>query len=440
MGCYRKSSGPCKVGRVLCVGALLLMGAGRAAGQPSECKLLAGDGKPRDSFGSSLAISGQTALIGAWDSGRDDQGAAYIFTRAGETWTERAKLLASDPGDFDHFGVSCALEGGTALVGAYMKEGSAGPRQGAVYVFERAEQGWRQHAKLVADPPVANSHFGVSLAISGDTAIVGAPGAGECAVNGPPPAGCAYIFKRQGDAWAQQAKLVPAGEPEEDASFGAPVAISGDVAVVGAMGETGGAGPGQGAAYVFRLSHGVWWQEAKLVASDANADDRFGGAVALAGDTAVVSAYFKAGSAEYPEGAAYIFRRTGGTWSEEAKIVGPSPARKGSFGWAVAAQDNIIAVTEPGRAATHVFMRSGATWTLHASLTASDAKTEDSFGSAVALGGDIVLVGACFKDGPADLPKDEPPSGSVPTDAPADPPRLPAGWRQGAVYVFPRRR
>jgi hypothetical protein len=272
-------------------------------------KLTALDGTAGDYFGRFVALSGARALVGA--SGDDalmyNSGSAYVFERQEDgTWAEVAKLTASDAGlHGDFFGSSVALSGARALVGA---DGDDAPMwdSGSAYVFERQEDGtWIEEDKLTASDGRAGDHFGGSVALSGARALVGAVnGAG---VDGE-VSGSAYVFERHEDGtWAEVAKLT-ASDGEFLDRFGFSVALSGERALVGAFYGSGVQGE-SGSAYVFeRQEDGTWIEEAELTASDGRAGDHFGISVALSGAWALVGAWGDADQGLF-SGSAYFFKR-----------------------------------------------------------------------------------------------------------------------------------
>jgi hypothetical protein len=236
------------------------------AGAP-ESKLTAGDGAAYDAFGGSVAINGDTAIVGACydDVGANsDQGSAYVFVRSGTAWTQQAQLTAGDGAAGDHFGKSVAISGDTAIVGADDADVGANIDQGSAYVFVRSGTAWTQQAQLTAGDGAAGDLFGASVAISGDTAIVGAY---DDDVGANSDQGSAYVFVRSGTTWTQQAQLT-AGDGAAGDAFGKSVAISGDTAIVGAGYDDVGANSDQGSAYVFVRSGTAWSQQAKLTAGD----------------------------------------------------------------------------------------------------------------------------------------------------------------------------
>jgi hypothetical protein len=299
-----------------------------------EAKIVASDRANNDYFGYSVAISGDTVIVGAW---RDDnsRGAAYIFTRSGTTWTQQAKIRSSDSLGVSSFGNSVAIDGDTAIVGSYGTLNEAG----AAYIFTRTGTTWTQQVKILASDYTTGAKFGWSVSISVDTAIVGAYSDDNTVTDG----GAAYIFTRSGTTWAEEAKIVASDFKMFD-EFGRSVAISGDTVIVGAWRERTVA-RASGAAYIFTRSGTTWTEQAKLIASDAELDDYFGSSVALEGDTAVVGAYWEG---IYKDGAAYIFTRSGTTWTEQMKIQKPNPFVD-QFGTSVSISNSTIVAGAPDR-------------------------------------------------------------------------------------------
>ncbi|MGI8758559.1 MAG: Calx-beta domain-containing protein, partial [Acidimicrobiales bacterium] len=221
----------------------------------------------------------------------------------GTTWAQQAKLTAIDAAAGDRFGRSVAVSGDTAVVGAYLDDDAfAGTDSGSAHVFTRTGTTWAQQAKLTAIDAAAGDRFGRSVAVSGDTAVVGAPFDDPTDTD----SGSAYVFTRTGATWAEQAKLTAADGAADD-HFGRSVAVSGDTAVVGAhFDDDDDAGTDSGSAYVFTRTGTTWAQQAKLTAADAAAYDYFGYSVAVSGDTAVVGARGD-DDAGLDSGSAYVF-------------------------------------------------------------------------------------------------------------------------------------
>jgi len=305
----------------------------RSSGGWNEvAKLLASDGAAYDYFGISVALSNDTALIGAfWDDDLGmDSGSAYVFTRdVTGTWSQQAKLHASNGAARDWFGYAVALSNDTALIGAVRDE-DLGTSSGSVYVFTRDATGtWSQQAKLLAGDGDANDWFGNAVALSNDTALIGAVQDDYLGSL----SGSAYVFTRNATGtWSQQVKLL-AGDGDANDWFGDAVALNNDTALIGASGDDD-LGTYSGSAYVFtRDATGTWSQQAKLLASDGVANDWFGDAVALSNDTALIGAHWD----NDVSGSAYVFTRDAtGTWSQQAKLLASDGAASDRFGNAVA--------------------------------------------------------------------------------------------------------
>ncbi|MEA1053375.1 FG-GAP repeat protein, partial [Lamprobacter modestohalophilus] len=350
-----------------------------------QAKLTASDAAERAEFGSSVALSGDTALIG---DHRYLSGAAYVFVRSGTTWIQQAKLTSISGSIYERFGSSVALSGDTALIGAH------GSGSGAAYVFVRSGTTWSQQARLTSDDGVSGGYFGDSVALSGDTALIGAPRDDE---NGY--TGAAYVFVRSGITWSQQVKLA-ATDVGREGQFGNAVALSGDTALIGAYFADTAAGPGAGSAYVFTSSDNSWSQQAKLTAGVGVDDSWFGNAVALSGDTALIGAPQDDDQGS-STGSVFVFVRSGGRWSQQAKLTRDGPQYSGKFGSSVALAGDTALIGAPydndngsRSGAAYVFERSGTTWSQQAKLTAGDGERDDVFGTAVSLDGDTALIGA----------------------------------------------
>ncbi len=282
-----------------------------------QAKLTASDRSIGDSFGAGVSISGDYVLVGSpYDDvgANNSQGSAYVFVRNGTTWTQQAKLIASDGAVGDSFGTSVSISGDYAIVGAVQDDGS----RGSAYVFIRNGTTWTQQAKLTANDGAAGDYFGYSVSLSGNYALVGA-----AVDNGS--LGSAYVFIRNGITWTQQAKLTASDGGGGD-NFGYSVSISGDYALVGAAYDDIGANANQGSAYVFVRSGGTWTQQAKLIASDGAVDDVFGGSVSISGDYALVGAYNNDVGLNANQGSAYVYKRTGTSWSLVRQVVDNAPA------------------------------------------------------------------------------------------------------------------
>jgi len=376
----------------LAVVLALLLPMAPVSADGTEAKLTAGsDGAAGDLFGYSVSTSGDTAVVGAWaDDG--NKGSAYVFVRTGTTWSKEAKLTAGDGAAGDQFGQSVSISGDTVVVGA-PGDDDKGNNSGSAYVFVRSGTTWSEEAKLIASDGAAVDLFGYSVSISGDTAAVGATlGDGKVANSGS-----AYVFVRSGTTWSQQAELKASDGASVD-FFGGSVSISGDTVAVGAYWDNAK----KGSAYVFLRSGTSWSQQAKLIASDGAADDLFGISVSISGDTAVVGAHWD----DSKKGSAYVFLRSGTTWNQQAKLTAGSDGAAGDyFGMSVSISEDTVVVgahqdddTYGQSGAAYVFVRSGTTWSKQAKLKASDCAPSDLFGYSVSINGDTIAVGAHYDD------------------------------------------
>lgn len=271
-------------------------------------KLTADDGGSFDNFGASVALDGSTVVIGANGAtvgSNAAQGAVYIFTESNGTWTQMQKLTADDGVAFDNFGLSVALQGSMILVGSPQATVGANAAQGAVYVFTESNGTWTQTQKLTANDGAHNDSFGESVALNGSTALVGAYNA---TVNGHPFQGAAYIFTESNDTWIEEQKLT-ASDGTTNANFGNAVALADGSALIGADGSTVDGNTFQGKVYLFTDAGGTWSQLNTFVASDGAVDDYFGAALAWDGTTALISTPHPVINGNAWQGAAYFYQQ-----------------------------------------------------------------------------------------------------------------------------------
>jgi hypothetical protein len=361
-------------------------------------------------------------------------------------------LIASDP---VRFGVSVGASGDTVVVGA-MSAPSATGTPGAAYVFVRDGSIWVQQGKLIDADIVDGGFYGHAVAISGDTVIVGAP-------SGPTQfgPGAAYIYARSNGVWSLQQRIL-AADGQNSEQFGYAVAISGNTVLIGTPGDTPGTPYGhgsvyvytrtgttwsfqsklvepvpvvanffgaavalhndtaligvsasdsyRGAAYVFARDNGVWTQQARFTVADGEAFDQFGGAVSVHGDTAVVGAFVDRVNGQQRHGSAHVFVRQSGTWSGQAQLFPSGIGNTSQFGLGVAIENDTLLVGARhgdigiGRQGVVAhYERAAGSWVLKQTIHASDGSTDDVFGHSVALSGDNVVVGA-HTDEPTGMP------------------------------------
>lgn len=386
-------------------------------------KLTASDADADDNFGYSLAISGRTVLVGAWqnDSLRANSGAAYVFELAADnTWQSTVKLTP-DNADFagDEFGKAVDIDGDYLVVGAQFDDTVDNDR-GAVYIFARtndAERPWQQVAKLTANDSAFRDFFGRTVAISGNYIVVGAPEDDDMGNQ----SGSAYVFELNttNSTWQQVAKLTAADGDAND-NFGTSVAIDADTVVVGADEHNHNDINNNGAAYVFERdpSTGSWPQTAKLTAADGDAQDEFGTSLALQDNRLLVGTPFD-DDPDNAGGSVYVFDRSEGTpsWTQTTKLTATDAHLGNQFGYAVAFTGNTALIGAPeedtnGNAsgAVYVFQQdlSSGAWSQVDKIIANDSAAFDTFGYAVAMSDGVALIGS-----PEDDDQGEDESGSA---------------------------
>ncbi|MBI1352848.1 MAG: hypothetical protein GC160_00775 [Acidobacteria bacterium] len=443
-----------------------------------QAYIKASNSGPSDQFGWKMALSGETLVVGApledsagagvnpnaeLDNSLGDSGAAYVFVRTNGVWSQQAYIKASNPGAGDQFGIAVGISGDTIIVGARQEDSSGtgvnpnsqsdngAQDSGAAYVFQRNGTTWTQQAYLKASNTDAGDQFGWAVGISGDTVIVGAyfedsNGAGTASGaqsnNSSQDSGAAYVFVRSGSTWSQQAYLKASTNGSGD-RFGDAVTIAGDTAVVGArLEDSNGTGvnpnaqnnngtDASGAVYVFVRSGAAWSQQAYLKASNTGVDDNFGSSLAIYGDTLVVGAVnedsigvgvnpnAQADNTASNAGAAYVFQRSGTTWSQQAYLKASNTGAEDLFGGSVAILANRILVgairedssgvgvdpsaqddnLTPDSGAVYVFERANGVWSQTHYVKASNPDS-DNFGNSVALASLVMAVGAPLEDSP----------------------------------------
>jgi hypothetical protein len=272
-----------------------------------------------DWFGSSVAISGTTIVVGASEADYGT-GRAYVFAKTGAGWKQTAELEASDSSGLDdYFGDSLAISGTTVVVGAW--------DHARAYVYAKMGTGWKQTAELKGSDTVFGDDFGWSVAISGTTVVVGAPSHANSA-------GRAYVFTRTGAGWTQAAELKGSDTVAND-TFGSSVAISGTTVVVGAPAHA----YLDGQAYVLSRTPAGWEQTAELNRSDSWPVGLFGNSVAISGTTIVVGDF----------GNAFVLAKAGAVWEQVAELQGSNTVANDYFGNSVAISGTTVVVGAPGK-------------------------------------------------------------------------------------------
>ena len=354
-------------------------------------KLTADDGSMNDSFGYSVAIDGDYAIVGAY---QDDEfkGGAYVFMREGDAWIQQQKLVpafAQSNGETgapgvggDQTGYSVSLDGDYALLGAtgYTTLGANDEFEyfrGAVFVFKREGDTWVEKATLFASDGEADDQFGNEVSISGEYAVIGSRS----------DKNKAYVFKRAADETWSEVQQITATDVADGDDFGEAVSINDDYLLVGADGDD----ENKGAAYVFQRVGEVWNEAATLTAMDGAGEDYFGNSVSIHGDYALVGAR----GDEAFTGAAYVFKRNGDAWSQVEKLTADDGLASDQFGLDVSISDEQLVVGASKAnalgGAAYVFKKDESTWDQQPVLTTIEG---GEFGFAVATDESTTIVGA----------------------------------------------
>ncbi len=333
------------------------------------------DGTDRN-FAVSMAVSDQWAAIGASEDSDHgiDAGAVHVFRRDGAGWVEHSKLFGSGPSFEANFGLSVALSGNRIVVGAPYSDAS-GNNSGLAYVFEYNGSAWVQQAVLLGDGVHANDNFGY-VSIEGDRIAIGAPGTRS-------HEGAVYVFRFKDSAWVQETRL----RPDVAGSFGNSVALSTDRLIVGARSDDT-VGSDAGAAYVFGFSGSEWVQEAKLF-PDEPGTKVFGTAVSLSGDCAAVSSRTPSIS-----GWVYLFQRDAGAWPQETKLTRADEGAIDHFGYALQLSGQRLLVGDYQNDVAYVYGPQNGAWIEQAELWRDDLPDFHAFGQSVCMYGDTLVVGA----------------------------------------------
>ncbi len=312
-------------------------------------------------------------------------------------FVQQAEITASDGAASDLFGFSVALEGSTLAVCARDADVNGVSNQGAAYIFTRGSNNtWTQTQKITASDGAADDMFGYTVDLEGDTLVIGVD---DDDIGTNPNQGSIYVYTKSGSEWRLQQKMT-ASDGAADDHFAFPISVDGETIVAGSYEATVSGRGFQGAAYVFVRSGSTWTEQAKLTSSDGASMDFFGLGAAIQGDTVAIGAATADVGGETDQGAAYIFKRTGTTWSQQAKLVGSDSDREDNLGRALNLSGNTLVVgarnaTVSGRSqqgAAYVFVESGGNWSQQAKLTASDGQTGDTFGDYVSIDGDRIVV------------------------------------------------
>ena len=371
-----------------------------------EQEVTANDGQANDLFGFRVLISGDTAFVSA-PAPIYRPGSVYVFNKIDGNWTQMQKLVANPdftppPNWSDFFGWSLALSGETLIVGAPFTFDAQGPI-GAAFVFTLANGVWEQSQQLKAADAVAIDYFGQAVGLAGTTAVVGAynKNGGE---------GAAYVFTNSAGEWSETQELFASdGMPGDSHQFGNAVAFDGAAIFIGAPGPdyvSTNIYP-VGAAYVFRNNTGTWTETQRLTASDTAPGDQFGFAIDLSGRRALIGAPAANIGANIHQGAAYAFGRSEAMWTQTEKLTASDGVAYDQFGQSVALQGRTAVIGEwshdddfnhapppPKQGTSYAFRLAMGAWTQAQEFTATDGQPGDSFGWDVAVDGETFLIGA----------------------------------------------
>lgn len=361
----------------------------------SQPKLAAPDPLMAASFGCSVGISGDYIIVGAEndDDNGIEAGSAYIFKRSGETWAYQRKLLDGSS-DYTHFGCSVAISGNYAIVGA-RNDDENGSQAGAAYIFKRSGTNWNFQAKLLDDEGASFDHFGFSVSIRGDYCIVGSPGDGA-------NKGSACIFVRDGSGWTQQARLTDDDGANND-WFAKSVAISANHAIAGSHGD---GSTDKGSACVFVRDGVSWSKQDKITAGDSSSYDRFGTSVAIDANSVFVGAINEDQQAPNA-GAVYVFGLNDPGWEQQQKLTASDGQNGDNFGNSVSVSGEYAIIgayyedqgTTSATGAAYIFKLEDGTWNQQLKLTDPGGETNDYFGISVSIDTGYAIAGAENNDG-----------------------------------------
>ena len=350
------------------------------------------DPSPDKNFGFSTAVSGDYAIIGSYGDSAA-KGAAYIFFRTGGNWTLQQRLIADDGAFNDFFGYSVDISGDYAIVGAYNRGNGGNCCVGAAYIFFRSGSTWAQQSELTASDGATADNFGLSVAVSTDYAIVGSPYDG---IGANLQQGSAYVFIRNGTLWTQLQKLTATDGAAGD-NFGNDVAISGTTAIVGAPSHQVGANPHQGEAYIFSKSGSLWSQQQILASADGGISKLFGYSVAISGNYSVVGASGDASA----QGAAYVFFKNGATWGQQVKLTASDGAPSDNFGLSVATTGDYVLVGSPfdditysNQGGAYLYKRNVNQWSFVRKIEEFNGNASFNFGRCVSINSLNLLIGS----------------------------------------------
>jgi len=349
-------------------------------------------------------VDGNTAAVGASGFRFSDfpLPVVCVYTREAANWTKEQCLSEEDevPNSDDNYGFAIAVSGNTLVVGA-ASDVTNGVTGGAAYVYVRDGHTWSLQQKLFASDRANFDQFGIAVDVVGDTIVVGAQGDNNEGFQ----TGAVYVFRRNGTTWTEEQKL-KASDAAPDSAFGLSVALSGQTVAIGAPGESSG-GLSSGAVYVFVNDGTSWQQQGKIKANSTMMNQQLGFTVSVSGDTIVAAAPGELIGEPADDfnnvlskGAVYIFERTGTSWDHQKRFFERDRNRTGGFAVRAAIDGDTIIVGDPTydasarfTGAVYVFERKGNGWSLKHTLTANDGQFLQAMGFSIAVSGDTVIAG-----------------------------------------------
>lgn len=391
--------------RILASCAIFALACSLTRAQPCTPRetaiMVADDGDVADNYGWSVAIDGTTAVVGSLndDASGSDSGSVYILNYDGSSWGQTQKLVAAGVGSFDGFGDSVAISGDTIVIGS-PGDDDAGSGAGAAYVFTNIEGTWIQTIKLVPPTLVSGDNCASEVDIDHDTIILSAMLTDSNGSN----SGAAYIYRKIDGAWTYMTQLVSDDIAEFD-RFGIDVAISGSRVLISADSDDDN-GSSSGSAYIFQRAGEEWTQTHKLIASDGDESDQFGERLDLSNNSALIgSRYDNAPLGN--SGSAYIFEFDGSDWIEQPKLTAPDASSSEYFGQDVAIHNNRAIIGAWGQndpagffnaGAAYAYSKTNGVWSLDNKIVASDQEGSDFFGYAVGVSDEFSIIGADGND------------------------------------------
>jgi hypothetical protein len=347
-------------------------------------------------FGSPVAISGNTAVIGAFyqtANGNADQGVVYVYAKSGSSWVEQSEFTSNDGTIDDLFGYSVGISGSTIVVGAPNHVVGSDASAGAAYVFTKSGSSWVQSAELEASAPELDGEFGTAASISGSTIAVTDP---QLDFYGDGGTGVTYVFTKSGTKWNQKTVLT---SQVADDFYGDSVSLSGSTLAVGAEQRTEAGEADQGAVDIYALASNVWSLQASVTSGTATG--YLGASVATTGSTVITGAI---GTNE--DGAVYVYTKSASHWSQQQELNDPVGAVDDDFGGSVALSGSTAFIGAPGttingnnaEGAAYLFTKSGTTWSDEEQLVApaGEGAAFDGFGTSVGISSSTALVGAPY--------------------------------------------